>query len=123
MNIKCKHYISGLFQLRNCTEIVKNNRQLLSQSDYGCYMLIFDRNSLKDSCILTKSVKENLQKIAVQYPRAKLIQSKVRSKDWVDKMSNIFSEEEAKNILKTFNIGDESVLFIASGPRDHAVSL
>lgn len=122
MNIKCKNYISGLFQLRNCTEIVKNNRQLISQSDSGCYLLIFDRDSLKDSCILTKSVKEKMQKIAAQYPHAKLIQSKARTKDWVDKMSNVFSEEEATNILNTFNIGDESVLFIASGSKDHAVS-
>lgn len=121
--MKCKHYISGLFQLRNCTEIVRNNRQLLSQSDSGCYLLIFDRDSLKDNCILTKSVKEKMQKVAAQYPHAKLIQSTVRTKDWVDKMSKVFSEEEAINILKAFNIGDESVLFIASGPRDHAVSI
>lgn len=64
-----------------------------------------------------------MQKVAAQYPHAKLIQSTVRTKDWVDKMSKVFSEEEAINILKAFNIGDESVLFIASGPRDHARNL
>lgn len=92
-------------------------------NDFGAYLLVFDPKSLPDSCILTKNIKDKMAKVATQYSKANLIQSKVVKKEWPGKMNKLFSIEEANEILEKYNIMDESVMFLAYGSKNDAVSV
>ncbi|CAG9768342.1 unnamed protein product [Ceutorhynchus assimilis] len=109
------------FKLRNCTEIFEGNSLLNNLDDFACYSLVFDKNNLKDSCVLTKSVKEQMLRVASQHPKAKLIQVKVTKENFADKFKNLLSSKEASALLE--NISDGSVMFLAHGSKNYARKL
>ncbi|XP_066157513.1 aspartate--tRNA ligase, mitochondrial [Euwallacea fornicatus] len=115
--------VSFPYKLQNCTDILKGNSKLNSENNFGVYLLDFTVETLQDACILSKSIKEKTGKIANQYPRAKLIQSKVVREDWPGKMQKIFSVEESNQILSRHCIKDGSVVFIAYGNKYDARNL
>lgn len=107
------------FQLHNCTNALKNNKNL-DCHNFGAYFLVFPEPYV----MLSKTVKEKFTKLAQKYPESKFIQNKVDNiAEWLTKLSRLLGDgviEELKIAMQSYN---NSAIFFAYGNRDEVVSM
>lgn len=90
------------------------------KEDFGGYFIIFP----KEHANLSKQVKDLMMNLAKQYPKAKLVQSKVTTcKDWINKLGKLLTTQAATQFVEENKVQEESVIFMAYGDSEEVVSL
>lgn len=86
--------------------------------DFGAYYL---QIPIKYSS-LTKSIKEQFNTLARQFPSVKFIQNNISTKDnWISKMKHLFTEEISAKLADQIGLLDNSVLFLGYGEKNQVV--
>lgn len=107
------------FQLQNCSELLKTN-PVFDSPDFGAYYILFPNEFFR----WNNKVRESLSRAVVKYKKAKLVQSKIKTtKEWKEKISKFLSLPIAEKFVENNMVQDNSLLLMAYGNKNEAVSL
>lgn len=108
-----------LFQLVDCTEVLKTNEELVEGDDFSAYAIVFK----KPHSGLTIALKDAYVEMAKEYPRIKFVQT--RFSDNVDfttsELSKTLGDSIPKTLVDNLELEPEAVLFLAFGARREVV--
>lgn len=102
-------------QLKNCTYLLNGIKDTV-------YAIVFE-NQFN---ILTKSVKEDMEKLSKQYPKANLLQSKYIDEEQFNAKTSKFlkvSCANANTLREALDLKENYVVFIAFGDKKQAVTI
>lgn len=110
-----------LFQIIDCTEILKTNEDLVTVDDFAAYAIVF-KTPFNTLTVAHKNANDNLAKT---YTKTRLVQ--IKYADNVDTTNEDLSKKLGDTIPKTLvtslEIEPESVLFLVYGSKKEVVSL
>lgn len=84
----------------------------------NAYAIVFE----DDLNILTKSLKEEFEKLSKQHPKAKFLQIKYHKKDFAEKTKKYLDESASAALAKELHLKQNYVLFLAFGLKEEVVS-
>ncbi|CAH1970648.1 unnamed protein product [Acanthoscelides obtectus] len=108
------------FRIKNCTNVISSNKKLVTGDKFAAHYIMFP----KEYANLSKQIKETVTSLSKNYPKAKLVQSKVAStKEWTNKISKLLTHQVAAEFVIESKMQDESVLFLAYGDKKEVLAL